>query len=194
MESIGEDKTEKHFAVFLNIIYENDADKDIFANLSEKVMLLSSRLLREHVLHYASIEESDLEFIFNLVFLLKVSLDSGGFHEVPGRISQTLRAVQYRVSDSKDVDQESVNINSVNRVIVSCLGYLESLTSENGGDQGHDEEDSCSTTSQSSAANSPRTRTPVQTFDTPQSQFNTPMNRNNTFHTPTPQNSVNTPR
>ena len=68
MESIGEDKTEKHFAVFLNIIYENDTDKDIFANLSDKVMLLSSRLLREHVLHYASIEESDLEFIFNLVF------------------------------------------------------------------------------------------------------------------------------
>ena len=191
-ESMGEDKTEKHFAVFLNIVYENDADKDIFASLSDRVMAISSRLLKEHVLQYQKIEETDLEFIFNLVFLIKVSLDSGGFHELPARLVHHLRSVQFRVQKSEDIDQSSVNVSSVNRVITSSLSILETVSGdqENGD---NDEDDSCSTTSQSSTTNSPSTRTPVQTFDTPQSQFNTPLSTN-TFHTPTPKNSFNTPR
>ena len=72
-------KTEKHLAVFLNIIYENDADKDLFAALSDKVISISNKLLRDHVLQYHSVEDSDLEFIYNLVYLIKVSLNSGGF-------------------------------------------------------------------------------------------------------------------
>ena len=62
-ESVGEDKTEKHFAVFLNIIYEKDADKDLFVNLSDKVITISSRLLKEHLLQYSSIEENRLSVL-----------------------------------------------------------------------------------------------------------------------------------
>ena len=167
-ESVGEDKTEKHFAVFLNIIYENDADKDMFAALSDKVIVISNKLLKEHVLQYNTIEDADLEFIFNLVFLVKVSLDSGGYDSIPYKLPSILSCVRSRVEES-ELDKASTNVKSVLRIISSSAAFLDSIKIDNAED-----DDSCSTTSQSSAANSPRTFGTPQTFDTPQSNFNTP--------------------
>ena len=167
-ESVGEDKTEKHFAVFLNIIYENDVDNDTSAALSDKVLAINNRLLKEHVLKYNTIEESDLEFIFNLVYLVNVSLNSGGYESIPYSLSSTLAAVRSRLEDS-GLDRDSINMASVFRILTCSEAVLETIKIDN-----HQEDDSCSSTSESSLACTPRTHGTPQTFDTPQSSFNTP--------------------
>ena len=176
-ESLGEDKTEKHLAVFLNIIYENDVDKDTSAALSDKVLVITNKLLKEHVLKYNNVEEADLEFIFNLLYLVKVSLNSGGYESIPYRLSSTLASVRSRL-DVSDLDKNSVNMGSVFRILGSLEAFLETIKTDHPGNgHGQDDDDSCSTTSESSLANTPRATfgTP-QTFDTPQSSFNTPRN------------------
>jgi len=167
-ESVGEDKTEKHFAVFLNIIYENYADKDIFVNLSDKVITIGTRLLREHVLQYSAVEESDLEFVYNLSYLIKVSLSCGGYVSLPKKLSATLKSVQGRLRDS-GVDESNENLVSVLKLIAGSVAFIESVENDD------DEDDSCSTTSQSSVANSPRAFGTPQTFTSPQT-FDTPQN------------------
>ena len=167
-ESVGQDKTEKHFAVFLNIIYEKDADKERFVNLSDKVITISSRLFKEHILQYSSLEESDLEFVFNLSYLIKVSLNSGGYVSLPKKLSATLKAVQGRLRES-EVEDNNENLVSVLKLLASSVSFLESVENDD------DDEDSCSTTSQSSVANSPRTFGTPQTFTSPQT-FDTPQN------------------
>ena len=173
-ESLGEDKTEKHLAVFLNIIYENDVDKDTSAALSDKVLVITNRLLKEHVLKYNTVEESDLEFIFNLLYLVKVSLNSGGYESIPYRLSSTMTSVRSRL-DASGLDKDGVNMTSVFRILSSLEAFLETIKTDHPGN-GHsqDDDDSCSTTSESSLANTPRTFGTPQTFDTPQSSFNTP--------------------
>ena len=173
-ESLGEDKTEKHLAVFMNIIYENDVDKDTSAALSDKVLVITNRLLKEHVLKYNTVEESDIEFIFNLLYLIKVSLNSGGYESIPFRLSSTLASVRSRM-EASDLDKDSVNMASVFRILDSLEAFLETIKNDhpaNGHSQ--DDDDSCSTTSESSISNTPRTFGTPQTFDTPQSSFNTP--------------------
>ena len=167
-ESVGEDKTEKHFAVFLNIIYENYADKDIFVNLSDRVITISNRLLREHVLQYSAVEETDLEFIFNLSYLVKVSLSCGGYVSLPKKLSATLKAVEGRLREA-DIEDSNENLVSVLKLISCSVTFIESVENDD------DEEDSCSTTSQSSIANSPRAFGTPQTFTSPQT-FDTPQN------------------
>ena len=173
-ESLGEDKTEKHLAVFLNIIYENDVDKDTSAALGDKVLVITNRLLKEHVLKYNTVEESDLEFIFNLLYLVKVSLNSGGYESIPYRLSSTMTSVRSRL-DASGLDKDNVNMASVFQILGSLEVFLETIKTDHPGN-GHsqDEDDSCSTTSESSLANTPRTFGTPQTFDTPQSSFNTP--------------------
>ena len=173
-ESLGEDKTEKHLAVFLNIIYENDVDKDTSAALSDKVLVITNRLLKEHVLKYNTVEESDLEFIFNLLYLVKVSLNSGGYESIPYRLSSTMTSVRSRL-DASGLDKDSVNMASVFQILGSLEVFLETINTDHPGN-GHsqEEDDSCSTTSESSLANTPRTFGTPQTFDTPQSSFITP--------------------
>ena len=173
-ESLGEDKTEKHLAVFMNIIYENDVDKDTSAALSDKVLVITNRLLKEHVLKYNTVEESDIEFIFNLLYLIKVSLNSGGYESIPFRLSSTLASVRSRM-EASDLDKDSVNMASVFRILGSLEAFLETIKNDhpaNGHSQ--DDDDSCSTNSESSISNTPRTFGTPQTFDTPQSSFNTP--------------------
>ena len=173
-ESLGEDKTEKHLAVFMNIIYENDVDKDTSAALSDKVLVITNRLLKEHVLKYNTVEESDIEFIFNLLYLIKVSLNSGGYESIPFRLSSTLASVRSRM-EASDLDKDSVNMASVFRILDSLEAFLETIKNDhpaNGHSQ--DDDDSCSTNSESSISNTPRTFGTPQTFDTPQSSFNTP--------------------
>ena len=167
-ESVGEDKTEKHFAVFLNIIYENYADKDIFVNLSDRVITISNRLLREHVLQYSAVEETDLEFVFNLSYLVKVSLSCGGYVSLPKKLSATLKAVEGRLREA-DIEDSNENLVSVLKLISCSVTFIESVENDD------DEEDSCSTTSQSSIANSPRAFGTPQTFTSPQT-FDTPQN------------------
>ena len=67
-------------AVFINIIYENDVDKATFLALSDKVLVVINRLLKENVY---------LKFIINLLNLIKVSLKSGGYESIPYRLSST---------------------------------------------------------------------------------------------------------
>ena len=173
-ESLGEDKTEKHLAVFMNIIYENDVDKDTSAALSDKVLVITNRLLKEHVLKYNTVEESDIEFIFNLLYLIKVSLNSGGYESIPFRLSSTLASVRSRM-EASDLDKDSVNMASVFRILGSLEAFLETIKNDHPANgHGQDDDDSCSTNSESSISNTPRTFGTPQTFDTPQSSFNTP--------------------
>ena len=64
----------------MNIIYENDVDKATFLALSDKVLVVINRLLKENV---------HLKFIINLLNLIKVSLKSGGYESIPYRLSST---------------------------------------------------------------------------------------------------------
>ena len=158
----------------MNIIYENDVDKDTSAALSDKVLVITNRLLKEHVLKYNTVEESDIEFIFNLLYLIKVSLNSGGYESIPFRLSSTLASVRSRM-EASDLDKDSVNMASVFRILGSLEAFLETIKNDhpaNGHSQ--DDDDSCSTNSESSISNTPRTFGTPQTFDTPQSSFNTP--------------------
>ena len=60
----------------MNIIYENDVDKA----LSDKVLVI--KLPKEHV---------RLKLIINLLYLIKVSLKSGGYESNPYRLSSTFK-------------------------------------------------------------------------------------------------------
>jgi len=149
-ESVGEDKTEKHFTVFLTIVYEHDADKEILGVLSEKVIDLTDRLLKDHVLEYSSIDESDFEFIFNLAYLVKASLDSGGFQNLPSKLGSHLRAVKYRIENT-NIEPASENRASIINLLTSSLSSLDSLQP----DADEDSENDSESTLDSSANNSP---------------------------------------
>eukprot|EP00092_Neocalanus_flemingeri_P109270 GFUD01140436.1.p1 GENE.GFUD01140436.1~~GFUD01140436.1.p1 ORF type:complete len:435 (+),score=117.77 GFUD01140436.1:49-1353(+) len=168
-ESVGIDKTEKHFAVFLNIVYENDVDKEIFGALSEKVINVVDKLLKDHVLEYNAIEDTDLEFIFNLAYLVKVSIESGGFEKLPNKLISHLKTVQHRVETS-EINPSNENRTSILNLLKSSVSNIQSMQ-QNGGGEDSDHE-SGSTSHDSSANNSPVTfRTPANyspvTFGTP---------------------------
>ena len=153
-ESIGEDKTEKHFTVFLNIIYANDADKEVFGSLSGKMIYLVNQLLVDHVLEYNSIEDSDLEFIFNLAYLVKVSLDSGGYVKLPSKLLSHLKSVDQRIERS-DLGPSNENRNSILSLLRSSVSNLKSL--QQNGAESESENDSESASHDSSTNNSPVT-------------------------------------
>jgi len=148
-ESLGEDKTEKHLAVFLNIVYENDADKEIFGDLSEKVIDLVDKMLRNHVLEYNSIDESDLEFIFNLSYLAKASLESGGYDKLPSKLNSHLKSVKLRV-ESSDIEPSNENRTSIIGLLTSVLDNLQSLQTNE-----EESENDSGSSHESSADNSP---------------------------------------
>ena len=158
-ESVGMDKTEKHFTVFLNIVYENDADKETFGSLSDKVIDLVNKLLKDHVLEYSAIEDTDLEFIFNLAYLVKVSLESGGYEKLPNRLISHLKRVQRSVETS-EIETSNENKISILNLLTSSVSNLESLQQNGGMDDF--ENGSGSASHDSSANNSP------VTFGTPQ--------------------------
>jgi len=145
-ESIGKDKTERHFAVFLNIVYEHDVDKEIIGVLSSKVIGIADKLISNHVLEYTNLEETDLEFIFNLSYLIKVSLSSGGSEIIPNNLKCHLKSVQHRV-ESSDIDKSNENAKSVLNLIKNSLLNLESLQEHENGN--------VDSNSASSADNSP---------------------------------------
>lgn len=149
-ESVGEDKTEKHLTVFLNIVYENDADKEIFGALSDKVIDLVNKLFKDHVIEYNSIDESDLEFIFNLAYLVKASLESGGYEKLPNRLISHLKSVKHRV-ESSDIESSNENRTSIIGLLTSVLSNLQSLQ-QNGEEESENDSGS---SYESSANNSP---------------------------------------
>jgi len=150
-ESVGEDKTEKHFTVFLYLIYEHDADHEIFGVLGEKVIDLVDRLLRSHVLEYSSIDESDFEFIFNLAYLVKASLESGGFAKLPSKLASNLKAVKRRV-ELTECEPSGENRTSIINLLTNALSSLDSLQPYADDDSDNDSE---SPSLDSSANNSP---------------------------------------
>ena len=149
-ESVGEDKTEKHFTVFLYIIYEHDADHEIFSALGEKVIDLVDRLLKSHVLEYSSVDESDFEFIFNLAYLVKASLESGSFDKLPSKLGPNLKAVKQRV-ELTDFESSSENRTSIINLLTNALSSLDSLQPN----ADYDSEEDSESTLDSSANNSP---------------------------------------
>ena len=76
--------------------------------------------------------------------------------------------MQGRLRDS-GVDESNENLVSVLKLIAGSVAFIESVENDD------DEDDSCSTTSQSSVANSPRAFGTPQTFTSPQT-FDTPQN------------------
>ena len=64
----------------MNITYENYVVKGTFLSLSDKVLVVTNRLLKEHV---------RLKLIVHLLYLIKVSLKSGGYESIPYGLSST---------------------------------------------------------------------------------------------------------
>jgi len=154
-ESVGEDKTEKHFMVFLNAIYEQDIDKEVVGSLSEKVMFLLGRLISDHVLEYNRIEESDLEFIFNLSFLLNSSSSSGAYNGVPSCLVKDLQKVKDKVLLINS-EEENGNITTITNLLSSAISNLQSFDHKTN----ESENDTESSSQCSSAGNSPLVHEP----------------------------------
>ena len=87
---------------------------------------------------------------------------------LPKKLSATLKAVEGRLREA-DIEDSNENLVSVLKLISCSVTFIESVENDD------DEEDSCSTTSQSSIANSPRAFGTPQTFTSPQT-FDTPQN------------------
>ena len=84
-ESLGEDRTEKHFLAFLHAVFEQvttrsrhcmvfkplfsssrsdflihqDLDKEVFAGMSDRLISTVDSLLENHVLHYSCIDSGE---------------------------------------------------------------------------------------------------------------------------------------
>ena len=93
-ESLGEDRTEKHFLSFLQDVFEQvqtmrpsanliweyltfwihqDFDKDVLSGMSDRLISTVSSLLENHVLHYSCIDSGDLKS-FSAIGCLPVSI------------------------------------------------------------------------------------------------------------------------
>jgi len=172
-ECVGVDKTEKHFMVFLYLLFDRDLDNDVYSAISDQIIQLTLRLLREHILEYSSIDECDLEFIFNICYVLKCCLESGEFTTIPASLQPVIKDVQERVA-AADIDEEHAeNKNSIQLLIQRSLDFLEACN-QNGME--NDPSASCENTPviRTSQPNqdSPYFRTPR---DTPRSTRDTPI-------------------
>lgn len=140
-ESLGEDKTEKHLMVFLTAIFEQDMDKEVYAGLSERLLVVVDRLLSRHVLRYSTIDQEDLEFVTNLCWVTRSSLDSGGYTTVPPGLKRGLEAVKEVVEESEaeikeweeDTQEEGKESRkSVIKLLQTCLASVIALAGSNG--------------------------------------------------------------
>ena len=97
-ESLGEDRTEKHFLAFLQDVFEQvqtmrpsanliweyltfwihqDFDKDVLSGMSDRLISTVNSLLENHVLHYSCIDSGHLNYfsaIGGLPFTIKVHI------------------------------------------------------------------------------------------------------------------------
>lgn len=145
-ESLGEDKTEKHLFVFLTAVFEQDMDKEVYAGLSERLLVAVDRLFSRHVLRYSTIDEEDLEFVTNLCWVTQSSLDSGGFSAVPTGLKRGLEAVKEAVEESEtevkeeedtpsEEEEGKENTKSVIKLLQTCLTSVRALAGSEGGRQ-----------------------------------------------------------
>lgn len=151
-ESVGEDKTEKHLMIFLTSVCEQDMEKEVYAALSDLLLGLVEKLFTRHVLQYSSVDGDDLEFVSGLCWVLRSSLDSGGYSHVPKGLQKCLVAVQEAVEVEEEGDGEREeegrrqqeerrqHRESVGRLVQACLARLRGLDRAvtNGSDQGED--------------------------------------------------------
>jgi len=130
-ESIGEDKTEKHFMVFLYLIFERDLEKDLYSSISTQMIKLCGKLLEEHILEYSSIDENDLEFLFNISYVMKSCLDSGEYSQLPSNILTISKDARVQL-EKAEIDEDHLdNKVSILAMISKIIEYLESC-SQNG--------------------------------------------------------------
>lgn len=172
-ECVGVDKTEKHFMVFLYLLFERDLDNDVYSAISDQVIQLTLRLLREHILEYSSIDECDLEFIFNICYVLKCCLESGEFSAIPASLKPVVKDVQERVAAADIDEQHAENRSSILLLIQRSLDFLEACNQN-----GCEDDPGSASCENTPAANtsrpnqdSPYFRTPR---DTPRSTRDTP--------------------
>ncbi|XP_023339680.1 uncharacterized protein LOC111709938 isoform X2 [Eurytemora carolleeae] len=124
-ECVGEDKTEKHFMIFLYLLFQRDLEKDMYSSISTQTICIMERLLKEHVLEYSSIDEHDLEFIFNISYVLKCCLESGEFSSIPANLKSFLKDAEGRV-ERADIDEEHAeNKKSILTLISLSFNFLE---------------------------------------------------------------------
>jgi len=121
-ESICEDKTVKHFLVFLHTVYEISTDKDLVVELSQKVVDLVAVILNDHVLEYSKIEDTDIEFIFNIVSLLESSLASGGYDRIGSGFSENLSDLRHMLEDADLTDTE--NRLAILQLLKNCQNII----------------------------------------------------------------------
>eukprot|EP00088_Acartia_fossae_P059134 TRINITY_DN6990_c0_g1_i2.p1 TRINITY_DN6990_c0_g1~~TRINITY_DN6990_c0_g1_i2.p1 ORF type:complete len:444 (-),score=69.20 TRINITY_DN6990_c0_g1_i2:98-1429(-) len=127
-ESIGEDKTEKHFMVFLYLVFERDLEKDLYSTISTQTITLCGSLLKEHILEYSSIDECDLEFLFNISYVMKSCLDSGEYLRLPSNILTVTKDARKQL-EKADIDEDHLeNKVSILAMMSRILEYLDSCT------------------------------------------------------------------
>jgi len=170
-ESIGEDKTEKHFMVFLYLVFERGLEKDLYSAISTQIITLCGGLLKEHILEYSSIDECDLEFLFNIAYVMKSCIDSGEYSRLPSNIRNITKDARVRLEKAEIDEDHLENKVSILAMLTSIIDYLETC-SQNGGRL---EDRPCGETPRQSSShtreNSPYFRTPR---DTPRSVRDTP--------------------
>jgi len=168
-ESVGADKTEKHFMVFLYLLFERDLETDVYSSISTQTIKIVDRLLKEHVLEYSSIDESDLEFVFNISYVLKCCLESGEYTSIPTSLKPIIKDVYERMMKAEIDGEHEENKNSILCLLSKVRDFLDSCN-QNGlnPDEGAPGAGSRANTSQDS---SPYFRTPR---DTPRSARDTP--------------------
>jgi len=162
-ESLREDKTEKHFMVFLYLVFERDLEKDLYSSISTQSINLCGRMLKEHILEYSSIDECDLEFLFNISYVMRCCLDSGGYSSLSSSLIKTTKDVSVQL-DKAEIDDDHVeNKASILAMLSDVVKHLESCSQN--GDQLEDRP--CGDTPRNSFRDSsPYFRTPR---DTPRS-------------------------
>merc|ERR1719397_501680 len=105
-ESIGEDRTEKHFLAFLQAVFEQDLDKEVFAGMSDRLISIVDSLLENHVLHYSCIDSGDFEFLSSLVWIVMTCLHSGGYSTLPSGLRKHLGAVIDMAEEEVEKERE----------------------------------------------------------------------------------------
>jgi len=105
-ESLGEDRTEKHFLAFLQAVFEQDLDKEVFSGMSDRLISTVDSLLENHVLHYSCIDSGDVEFLSSLVWIVMTCLHSGGYSTLPSGLRKHLGAVIDMAEEEKEREGE----------------------------------------------------------------------------------------
>jgi len=106
-ESLGEDRTEKHFLAFLHAVFEQDLDKEVLSGMSDRLISTVNSLLKNHVLHYSCIDSGDVEFLSTLVWIIMTCLHSGGYSTLPSGLRKHLGAVLDMAEEEVEKEKES---------------------------------------------------------------------------------------